>query len=196
MTVTSDEQLKALYNKLAEGGSPVSTPRYDGSWVEFPDGWSVGLRDISRSGGRTIDIRSPDGSEVKGARSAMNQTEVIDDVIQNGVSDWVMDSEVVAAIRQGTPEDDPLAVRKQLLDIVTAIVSRGLAELGDTPPGEGGFRPWGLPLDEALARIITRWDAMPEAYTIAGELFWLCNTPLGDEEGERVLDRWEAEGLL
>jgi len=126
----------------------------------------------------------------------MTQDEIIDEVIEFGLADWVMDSAVIGVIRRGVPADDPLAVRKQLLEIVTTVVNRGLAELGDTPHGGSGFRPWGLPLDEALERIIRRLDAMPRTYPIGSELFWLCNTPLGDEEAKRIQARWAAEGLL
>lgn len=37
-------------------------------------------------------------------------------------------SEVIGAIRVGTLRDGPLEVRKQLLEVVTAIVCRGMAE--------------------------------------------------------------------
>ncbi len=126
----------------------------------------------------------------------MTQGEIIDEVIEFGLADWVMDTELVGAIREGARTADPLEVRKQLLEIVTTVVNRGLAELGDTPHGGGGFRPWGLPLDKALERIIRRWDALPRTYPIGSELFWLCNTPLGDEEAKRIQARWAAEGLL
>jgi hypothetical protein len=33
--------------------------------VELPDGTKVGLRDVSRSGGKTIDIVLPDGKVIK-----------------------------------------------------------------------------------------------------------------------------------
>ncbi len=120
---------------------------------------------------------------------------MIDEVIERGLTDWVMDSAVVGVIRERIPMDDPLTVRQQVLEVVTAVVSRGMAELGDTPR-EGGFHPWKLPLDEALAGITRKWDAWPEPYPQGGELFWLRNTPLGKEEAERILDRWDAEGIL
>jgi hypothetical protein len=33
--------------------------------VELPDGAKVGLRNMSTSGGKTIDIHMPDGTQVK-----------------------------------------------------------------------------------------------------------------------------------
>jgi len=64
-TVGSDQELGDLYGRLSEGGTPVDVPGYKGSWVELPDGTRVGLRDVSKSGGRTIDIRYPDGTTGK-----------------------------------------------------------------------------------------------------------------------------------
>lgn len=125
----------------------------------------------------------------------MTRDEIIDEVIERGLSDWVMDTEVIGAIREGARTDDPLTVRQHVLEVVTAVVSRGMAELGDTPR-EGGFHPWKLPLDEALARITRKWDALPEPYPQGGELFWLRNTPRGKDEAERILDRWDTEGIL
>lgn len=53
------------YGDLARGGKPVDVPGYPGKWVERPDGTRVGIRQGSRSGGATIDIRLPDGSTQK-----------------------------------------------------------------------------------------------------------------------------------
>lgn len=50
--------------------NPVSTwsgithydvPGYRGRWIGRSDGVRIGLRNASKSGGRTIDIRYPDG---------------------------------------------------------------------------------------------------------------------------------------
>jgi hypothetical protein len=61
-TVASDAELQTVWDDLAAGGSPVEVPGYKGSWVERPDGVRLGLREASKSGGRTIDIRYPDGT--------------------------------------------------------------------------------------------------------------------------------------
>ena len=65
LTVESDVKLQRLYDELASGGEPIAIDRYDGQWVRLPDGWSIGLRNDSSSGGRTIDLRSPQGDTVK-----------------------------------------------------------------------------------------------------------------------------------
>lgn len=58
-TVESDDALQGLFEELTAGGRPVSRPGYDGPVSELPDGTQVGIRDGSKSGGRTIDIRYP-----------------------------------------------------------------------------------------------------------------------------------------
>lgn len=64
-TVGSDRELQGVYDDLARGGSPIEVPGYKGTWVERPDGLRIGLRDVSKSGGRTIDVRLPDGTIFK-----------------------------------------------------------------------------------------------------------------------------------
>ena len=60
-TVDSDAALQALFDSFSAGGTPVSRPSYDGHWYQLDDGCQVGIRNHSDSGGRTIDVRSPDG---------------------------------------------------------------------------------------------------------------------------------------
>ena len=61
-TVGSDAELQDVYTTLSQGGTPIEAPGYKGSWIERSDGVRIGLRDASKSGGRTIDIRYPDGT--------------------------------------------------------------------------------------------------------------------------------------
>lgn len=61
-TVGSDAELQDVYATLSRGGNPVEVSGYKGLWIERPDGVRIGLRDVSKSGGRTIDIRYPDGT--------------------------------------------------------------------------------------------------------------------------------------
>jgi hypothetical protein len=60
--VGSEAELDALYGRLSAGGKPATPPTYKGSMVELPDGTRVGLRGVSASGGKTIDITLPDGT--------------------------------------------------------------------------------------------------------------------------------------
>lgn len=64
-TVDSNAELDELYATLTRGGTPFDVPGYKGVWIERTDGIRIGLRDASKSGGRTIDIRYPDGTTGK-----------------------------------------------------------------------------------------------------------------------------------
>lgn len=64
-TVGSDAELDEVSGTLTRGGSPVEVPGYKGTWIERGDGVRVGIRDASKSGGRTIDIRYPEGTTKK-----------------------------------------------------------------------------------------------------------------------------------
>lgn len=64
-TVGSDAELEEVYGTLTRGGTRYDVPGYKGTWIERSDGVRVGLRDASKSGGRTIDIRYPDGTTGK-----------------------------------------------------------------------------------------------------------------------------------
>ena len=64
-TVGSDAELDAVYASLTRDGKSLDVPGYNGSWIERSDGVRIGLREASKSGGRTIDIRYPDGTTRK-----------------------------------------------------------------------------------------------------------------------------------
>ncbi|NMO93217.1 hypothetical protein [Actinomycetospora sp. TBRC 11914] len=58
--VETEEEVRALYDELSEGGTPAEWPDYGGRVVEFPDGTRVGLRDSSSSApGSSVDVRIP-----------------------------------------------------------------------------------------------------------------------------------------
>ncbi|NNF56467.1 MAG: RHS repeat-associated core domain-containing protein, partial [Acidimicrobiales bacterium] len=59
--VNSADELDDLYRLLSVDGTPVSGSTYPGKLVKLPDGSTVGIRPISRSGGPTIDIKLSDG---------------------------------------------------------------------------------------------------------------------------------------
>ena len=63
--VGSEAELDALYGRLSAGGKTATPPTYKGQMVELPDGTRVGLRNFSTSGGKTIDIHLPDGTQLK-----------------------------------------------------------------------------------------------------------------------------------
>jgi hypothetical protein len=63
--VETEQQLRDLWDALTAEGRVVEDVRYPGQVVELPDGTQVRLRDNSKSGGPTIDIKYPDGGKDK-----------------------------------------------------------------------------------------------------------------------------------
>jgi hypothetical protein len=63
--VGSEAELKSLFDRWSAGGTPAVAKGYKGPYVKLPDGTGVGLRATSRSGGPTIDIKFPDGTNMK-----------------------------------------------------------------------------------------------------------------------------------
>lgn len=62
----SNKALTRLHRKLTKRGSePREDIRYGGTWVKLSDGTRIGLRRTSKSGGRTIDVFTPDGKYIK-----------------------------------------------------------------------------------------------------------------------------------
>ena len=63
--VERESALRAVHEELARGGKKASIPGYPGYFVRRPDGTLIGLRQSSKSGGPTIDIRRPNGRREK-----------------------------------------------------------------------------------------------------------------------------------
>ena len=63
--VESADELTGLFDRWSAGGRVVEGTTYPGRLVELPDGMMVGLRQVSRSGGPTIDLRIPNGQTFK-----------------------------------------------------------------------------------------------------------------------------------
>jgi hypothetical protein len=62
--VPSTHELDALFDELSHGGSPV-TSSYPGQIVKLQDGTTVGIRNLSKSGGPAIDVKLPNGNLLK-----------------------------------------------------------------------------------------------------------------------------------
>ncbi|MFM6850160.1 MAG: hypothetical protein ACKOVB_13780 [Terrabacter sp.] len=63
--VGSDQELRELSQTLTRDATPLEGSRYPGRRWLRPDGVEVRLRESSTSGGATIDLKFPDGSERK-----------------------------------------------------------------------------------------------------------------------------------
>ncbi|MFC5137041.1 hypothetical protein ACFPK1_02260 [Actinomycetospora rhizophila] len=68
-------------------------------------------------------------------------------------------------------------LRAATIAVLTSLVTRGLAELGDLRPR---FEPWSSTAEDALARVRREWWD-PEQELRPGNVCWVQNTPAGDE---------------
>jgi hypothetical protein len=62
-TVPDVAKLDEVFGEMTKGGKPVPKSTYPGPFIELPDGTTVGKRPGSKSGGPTIDMTFPDGTE-------------------------------------------------------------------------------------------------------------------------------------
>lgn len=58
-------QIRDLYNRLTENGVPEPPSSYPGQSSLLEDGTRISIREESSSGGTTVDIKFPDGSQMK-----------------------------------------------------------------------------------------------------------------------------------
>lgn len=58
-------QIRDLYNRLTENGVPAPPSSYPGQSSLLEDGTRISIREESASGGTTVDIKFPDGSQMK-----------------------------------------------------------------------------------------------------------------------------------
>ena len=59
------EEVRDIYKEITRGSEPDDVSSYDGERRLLPDGTRIGLREDSKSGGLTIDIKTPRGSKLK-----------------------------------------------------------------------------------------------------------------------------------
>ncbi len=58
-TVPDERTLRSTFDEMIKDGKPIDVPGYKGQYYELSNGTRVGLREGSKSGGLTIDIRTP-----------------------------------------------------------------------------------------------------------------------------------------
>ena len=111
---------------------------------------------------------------------------VVDNILSEGLDDWIQASEVVSAIvGAGGPhlaKDVPSICRA----VVGKVLALGLMQIGDVVE-DGGFIPWELEQDAALAKFDDEWNRL-KGLPDLGEVCWLSNTKAGDARANREGD--------
>jgi hypothetical protein len=116
----------------------------------------------------------------------MNIQDCIDDLLIKGTEDWIDACEVASVAKTVGGATSASAVRDLSLRAVAELINRGLMEPGDVD--RSGFRSWGIPAAQAIARIQREWRALGRNPNL-GEVCWLANTNEGDALGTRLAAR-------
>jgi hypothetical protein len=111
-------------------------------------------------------------------------TELISELLDRGLDDWIQLAEVVSLVHPsvGALQSDA-QVKDATLEMVRHMVEHGLVHVGDVTAD--GFVPWGLGRDETIERIRQRWNDLPGSPGL-GEVCWLANTTEGDARAHRL----------
>lgn len=80
-------------------------------------------------------------------------------VLEEGRYDWIMGAELASIIMEISGTKSPGVVRSLALSVIGALLSRGLAEIGDVLAGRG-FVPWGGDSGANLDRASREWPAV------------------------------------
>jgi hypothetical protein len=123
--------------------------------------------------------------------SSWDDRTLLEDLLARGVDDWVYEAEVYG-IAQRSGLVDPDQVRMLAVGLIAEALSRGLVIAGDYDGAQ--HQPWDCSVGEAVARIEEKWLKWGMEVPTPGALVWLDMTPTGQEIGEAVLAREQAQG--
>ncbi|MBI4425620.1 MAG: hypothetical protein HY554_17955 [Elusimicrobia bacterium] len=85
---------------------------------------------------------------------------------------------IVALVRESFPKDDPLALRRRVMGVLTPLVDGGLLRAGRPTPDGKAFVAWGLTAKESVVRIEREWDALGHEPR-HGDVAWFATTKAG-----------------
>jgi hypothetical protein len=108
---------------------------------------------------------------------------IADDVLIEGLDDWIQASYVVSIAMEVTETSRPVEMRGVALQVLKSLLDSRLMEPGDL--AESGFKPWNVALPLAIARIEAAWP--PNFAPSLGDVCWLSNTAEGDARGKQAL---------
>jgi hypothetical protein len=115
----------------------------------------------------------------------VHNVEVVErDILMSGVDDWVHIPEALYFARReigvNASEMEALSV---VIEAAKNLLRQGLIEVGEVTDT---FTPWVGSLNEIEHRI-DQTHAQAKSPVRFGDLFWISNTPRGDERGEQLL---------
>ena len=122
--------------------------------------------------------------------SSWDDRTLIEDLLANGVDDWVYASWVQGvAMRPGLTDGD--LIRQLSLGLIAEVLVGGLMVAGDVV--DGSHHAWDMTPADSLRRVAEEWIALGQDQLYPGQIVWLCNTAEGSKRGQAVLDRETGE---
>lgn len=106
-------------------------------------------------------------------------TGVEQEILLEGLEDYIGLWEVIAAVREELPEKEKPLIRRSVMEIISNLLKRGLMRAG-VPTRDGGFTASDEGIDELLARIECEWDELgrePDVW----DIIWFDITEKGKE---------------
>lgn len=108
------------------------------------------------------------------------------EVLIRGLSDWVPLQRVHYHVAAQQPGEPLATTQRRVLELIRALVSDGLAELGNLEGAFGRFEAWPAPLDESLQRIERVYVERFDEETIWPWYAWLNLTAAGDAAARQM----------
>jgi hypothetical protein len=103
--------------------------------------------------------------------------QIVDDVLDAGLDDWLMASMVLSIVMIATNAGSSDEASEMTLSVIATMLDEGLVQAGDIT--EGRFERWEISTSEAMRLIETEWHQVRGRPDL-GEVCWLNNTPAGD----------------
>jgi hypothetical protein len=114
----------------------------------------------------------------------------IEEVLAGGTAGPVLAADLELVADTHTLLTDPLEQRMFAIGLAIELLMQGLLEAGDFD-GDA-FRPWSVPVTEAIGRIATTLGTAPPVgpdHGAAGDVFWFNNTTAGNELARTIIAR-------
>ena len=115
--------------------------------------------------------------------------QIIAEVLQRGLDDWVYLAEVAGVVRSHSVSPDTAEVMLTTIGVIEELLNEGFVRVGDLL-GSGNqlrFQPWEVSVRAAVAEIEKRWLEYggPLGRDGANDVCWISNTEEGDELARR-----------
>ncbi|MCS0499779.1 hypothetical protein [Protaetiibacter mangrovi] len=117
---------------------------------------------------------------------------VVEELLIEGLVDWVDPSWVYSTVSERTPLASFDDRRIHTMGVIVELLSAGLMVPGDVDE-LGVFRPWDVGAGDAVERIAERWSRdWPGTVPTPGAICWMSATPEGEMRAHELVARERA----